>query len=155
MPGKKVHVAVGAGAGATTAAIRARSQPLPHLLLETAGGAIGGYLGARAPDVIEPGFHNPRHRSTAHSISAGAGLLAAAVRVMDSWETMCREGADMLHEARLKPDVGPIEEIALLLLEVVVRAAAGVLSGFVAGYLSHQVLDGFSPEGLPLVVQGI
>ena len=75
--------------------------------------------------------------------------------MIDSWETTCREGVDKLHNARLKPDVGTIENIALLLLELVVRAAAGLLSGFVAGYLSHQALDSFSPEGLPLVVRGV
>jgi hypothetical protein len=155
MPGKSVHVAFGAGAGATTAAIRARKQPLRNVLVETAGGAIGGYFGARVPDLIEPGMHNPRHRSVAHSIAAGTGLIEAAVTVIDGWESACRGRADKLHEARLKPDVGPIENAVLLLLELVVRAAAGVLSGFAAGYLSHQVLDSFSPEGLPLVVRGV
>ena len=50
-------------------------KPL-NVLIEAAGGAAGGWLGARLPDMIDPPT-SPRHRSIGHGIipTGSAGYL--------------------------------------------------------------------------------
>lgn len=70
MPGRQTHVAVGILAGGGFAAYRAREQEQLSTFLEAVGGAIGGYIGGRLPDIIEPALW-PGHRQFVHSVAAG------------------------------------------------------------------------------------
>ena len=47
----------------------------------------------------------------------------------------------------------PGTRLLYTILELFWRFAAGVLTGLQAGYVSHLVLDGCTPSGLPLGVR--
>jgi hypothetical protein len=77
MPNRKVHIMAGIMSGTAVAGYRARNLTGEDLLLELAGGCLGGLIGGIVPDVFEPAI-NSWHRSVAHSGSsclASAGLM--------------------------------------------------------------------------------
>jgi membrane-bound metal-dependent hydrolase YbcI (DUF457 family) len=89
----------------------------------TAKPLIGGVFGAfsaRLPDVLEPAT-SPNHRQTFHSLLC-AGLVGYGLYKVAKW----------------KPETKGDELLRLLLL----------IGG--AAYLSHLVLDGLTPQSLPL-----
>ena len=101
MAKRRTHVGTGLAAGAVAAAYKARTQDQQHLLLEVAGGGIGGMLGAIAPDFLEPALHS-WHRSVAHSGAAGFGG-ASAIQQCATWQQRCRLEAqrhDQLRDIR-------------------------------------------------------
>lgn len=54
MPNRQTHAGVGVLAGVGVATCRARDRELSNMLLAAIGGGIGGYVGSRLPDVVEP-----------------------------------------------------------------------------------------------------
>ena len=150
MPNRKAHRNVGAASGALIAGYRARAQRPPELLLETAGGALGGLLGGSLPDVLEPVISS-WHRDIAHSWAAGAGIIRATSG-LQQWESYCRERAG--HYSRLRAVAqDPLFRALHFLAEIFWRLAAGFASGLGAGYASHLLLDALTPRGIPLMVR--
>jgi membrane-bound metal-dependent hydrolase YbcI (DUF457 family) len=149
----RTHRIVGTAAGATTAAIRARNLANPwHVIAETIGGGLAGYGGGACPDVLEPAIHS-FHRSTAHSLSLNGALLAVADSLCTRWENGLRLVADNLaHERRQSPERWT--QALYWIGEVLVRVTAGVLSGFIAGQMSHVALDSCTPRSIPLFCSG-
>lgn len=145
-----VHRAVGIASGGGLAWHRARSQPAPHVVAETVGGVVGGLVGARLPDLIDPPIH-PRHRGIGHGIVPVALGASLAFLRLDGWQESLRSEAD--RRAQLRRGSSSVLGSALhWLVEIFCRFASGALAGFVGGYLSHVALDGFTPAGLPLVL---
>jgi len=151
MANGKTHEVVGMAAGSGVALFRARNQPLADQLVEGVGGAIGGYLGGKMPDVLEPAIH-AWHRNFCHSWTVGA-LVAGGVAALGRWEKDCRERAADFRRRRLAADVQPLMAFFYWLAELFWNLAAGFLAGLGAGYVSHLVLDASTPRGLPLLVR--
>lgn len=80
-----------------------------------------GYFGGRMPDLLEPAT-NPNHRQFFHCVAVLL-LLAYGIKLLMDWKP--------------KDDWQKLGKILLM--------AAAV------GYISHLVLDGMTPKGLPLL----
>lgn len=83
--------------------------------------AVGGFFG-KLPDILEPALNNPHHRQFCHSLLV---LIAVGYGVKKAWEWEPKDS---------------FEEVFR-----VIALCAG------AGYISHLVLDGFTPRSLPLL----
>jgi hypothetical protein len=150
MPRRATHDVAGVFSGATYSAYRASGQPQLALLMEVVGGCIGGVAGSRLPDLLEPAT-SPRHRSSCHTASFGAGVVYIGKSVIPAWQEALRKWADELAVRRngLEPD--SIQAFAFLMAEMFCRFLAGALAGLFAGYVSHLVLDGCSPCSIQLI----
>jgi len=150
MPGRKVHEGYGRACGVGFAALAAHGQARPHFAIEMAGGWLGGTLGARLPDILEPATW-PGHRQLAHSWTAFGGSGAASIKLLGSWQTYCRGEAERLRRQRLAADTMAHAALGLGILELLFRLASGFGAGLAAGYISHLALDSQTSMGLPLV----
>lgn len=151
MPNGKVHTFVGAGSGAALTIYCGRSHEPGVRFIEAVGGGLGGYLGGKLPDMLEPAV-SPWHRDLAHSWATGTAVVAALPR-LKPWEQYCRQRAAQYGALRSSPGVDPLTRFLHGLLELFWRLAAGFASGLAAGYASHLALDAFTPSGLPLFVR--
>src|SRR4051794_40434687 len=97
MPRRAEHLTLGAIAGSGLAFLRANNVGLTGnaLLIETAGGLLGGLSGGIAPDWLEPAT-SPRHRDIAHSIVL---LALTATAELAQVQADCRRRAA---EARVR-----------------------------------------------------
>jgi hypothetical protein len=149
MSDSRTHRKVGATAGAVTALCRAQSADPLHVLLEVIGGAVGGDLGGRTPDLIDVP-NSPRHRGIAHGVVpvtiAGVGF---GKTLGDAQQRIRGEAARRAELRRAATTA--LERLWHALIELVCRLGAGALAGFLAGYGSHLALDAFTPAGLPLL----
>lgn len=147
MPNRTVHMATSSFVGTITALRMSESQPSDHRLHEVVGGFLGGLAGGRLPDVIEPPLH-PNHRGFAHSVTATAAVLKAGQEYLESSQQWLRDRADSLE---LRAASLPANSLAAALLKLIAsmcRIAAGFLAGLAAGYLTHVVLDAFTPRSV-------
>jgi membrane-bound metal-dependent hydrolase YbcI (DUF457 family) len=122
-------------------------QPL-NRVLEIIGGALGGSLGARLPDYLEPATSS-WHRGPAHSWVA-IGISTRSMREMRKCSHYCRQRA-AYYLALRSANCSSILALLYALIEAFWRAASGFLSGLAAGYISHLALDAFTPRGIPLL----
>jgi len=113
------------------------------------GGAIGGWVGGMAPDVLEPATSG-HHRDFAHSVAGGALFLNPSLFAL---ATQWREKGEALENAASAMDDAVPERENLLFRAFALHFAAGALVGFLAGYVSHLVLDATTPRGIPLLGQ--
>jgi len=149
MPNRQTHTTIGIITGVGVTAYRARHQSDQNILLEMVGGGIGGYMSSRLPDVIEPASW-PGHRQLAHSAATGAVIATTAYKLIGEWEEWCRSKAEYYHNRKSDETINWFEKFLYALLEILLHIASGTLSGLSAGYLSHLILDGCSPNGLPV-----
>jgi len=115
-------------------------------------GALGGRLGARVPDWLEPAT-SPNHRGVMHSAAVGTGLGVVLHRACSSWEQWARSKADEF-EAKRQASDDPLMNFVYLVAEYALRIGVGVPAGMVAGYLSHLALDMTTPKSIPLLAPG-
>ena len=161
MPGRRTHQLVGTATGTLCAAYRATNQNPRNQLLETAGGAVGGYLGSTFADYLEPAISS-WHRGPAHSGGTGVMILFS-IEQLAKWEAFCRQKADRYASIPLVPatdhqgtvfvpaQLSPLEQLLRALAELFWRFLAGVPSGFATSYLSHLALDAATPRSIPLL----
>lgn len=137
MPNRTVHRTVGVGAGVATSAVLSDNLQQPSRIVEIFAAAIGGYVGAAAPDWIDPAT-TPNHRSVGHSVVFAGGGLVCAASQMNDWrsELHARSQAAFFH--------GQSAQGYLFLV------ASGLLTGLFMGYASHLALDATTPRSLPL-----
>ena len=149
MSNRSTHVVVGSTTGLVVAGYLARNERPLAFAVESAGGAIGGTFGSLGPDIAEPAIHS-WHRSTAHSYSAAAAILATSAQVIPRWQDCCRAHAQSHNEARAfaTSDAARLFHGFMALLWHVL---SGFVAGLPAGYLSHLALDSFTPRGIPLL----
>ena len=150
MPNRQTHVRVGILAGCGFAAYRSCEQDLPNMLLETIGGGVGGYVGSRLPDVVEPASW-PGHRQLAHSAITGGAVAFSIYELLAGWENLCRSKAELYSQQKGTEGTNVLKNILFTLLEIILRVVAGFLSGLGAGYLSHLALDGTTRSGIPFL----
>lgn len=121
--------------------LRAGSDPnitATQLGVRVAAAMVGGKLGAKIPDWLEPAVHS-WHRSHAHSITAAVGVFEVARRTADAWDQHCREKQDEARALGQKAD------------EWFWVAAQGFAPAVASGYLSHLLLDAQTPRGIPWI----
>lgn len=150
VPNRKTHQKVGMTAGAAFAAYHARGETFGDALVEIAGGGCAGWLAGALPDVLEPAYRNPRHRSVCHS---SVVLVTTAMAVLEREREQFRARAHQAHDAR-QIATNLADALILLLIELVYRFLAGTLAGLQAGYVSHLVLDARTRASLPLLCRG-
>lgn len=149
MSNRDIHDTVGILSGAGFAAWSAREERLEHLATEIGGGAVGGLLGSRGPDMVDPPT-SPNHRSFGHGVAPCAGMIALALQELPKLQSYLREEAAKHQRAAVNTD-----SVALQLLRqawaFVLHFISGAAAGAVAGYVSHLVEDAGTPSGLPVV----
>lgn len=108
---------------------------------------IGGSIGGAAPDWLEPGIH-PNHRNVFHSLLVGGGITAAALA---DCQAFChRASMACLHRAQCAPPGSSARETEQL-KATGWTILAGLIVGFLAGYVSHLALDARTAKSLPLL----
>ena len=150
MPNKNAHIAFGVFAGTVYSLIISMEQKPEHRFIEMIGAAIGGLLGCRFPDIAEPAYH-PRHRKFAHSIAAGTMSVVSIKGISEAWVAYFRSAADKLAQNRSFDCISESDRNLSIALEILYRLAAGFVPGFIAGYISHLILDAGSPRSLPII----
>lgn len=149
MPNRDVHSIAGALGGAGYALYMAQVQPGYRMFVEMVGGVLGGIAGGRLPDYIDAPTC-PRHRAEAHSvaITGVAGRLVSDH--LGDWQNALRRQAD--HYAFMRGNSSqPLEQFLLWIAENACRVLAGAIAGVLAGYVSHLILDAFTPMSLPFI----
>jgi heme A synthase len=147
MPSGRVHRRVGRPIGAGYAFARAFQTASGDPLIEAIGGWFGGDAGSSCPDWLEPACWN--HRRTAHSFSAGTVIIAGASEVQ-RWAESCRSRAQHHRLLANNPDLSEAGRLFHSLVAVFWHVLAGWLNGFLAGYISHVILDARTPAGIPI-----
>ena len=149
MPNRPVHIATSTPAGAGYALYKAYDQNGLARILETAGGAFGGYLGGILPDSIDPPSH-PGHCAFAHGFCPVVASTVVWNQDIDDWQNHFRQLADQHAYWRARStDFAASAWHACA--EWVFRLLSGFLAGIGAGYLTHVVLDSATPRCLPFV----
>jgi hypothetical protein len=146
MPNRNIHVPVGVLAGVAAGLAVHKSWEGPYWP-ELIGALIGGALGGRLPDIIDPP-DSPRHRGLGHSVAAGTaggGLLSGSMLALKKTIVTLDCHANRY---RLNGYTLPSELASKLLWY---RLLYGFCFGLSAGWLSHLVLDGCTPDGLRLI----
>jgi hypothetical protein len=149
MPNCPFHIATSTPAGAGYAFYKANNQSDLAKLLETAGGALGGYLGGILPDRIDPPFH-PGHRSLGHGFVPVAAATTFWNQGLDGWQNQLRRLADE-HGYRRLLSTDPAGTAWHAFAEWALRLLSGFLAGLGAGYVTHVALDFGTPRCLPLI----
>jgi hypothetical protein len=150
----KTHRKVGTIVGAAAALVSTDdTQELWKRIAEGLGGAIGGNVGARMPDWIEPALHAWR-RDVGHSCTTLYAIVRFTPKVIRSWERYCRGQAREAAKQKLAAETARQPSSWFLLGEMYWTVATGVLRGLAAGYVSHLVLDCATPRGIPLLTKG-
>ncbi|HLJ87775.1 MAG TPA: metal-dependent hydrolase [Candidatus Angelobacter sp.] len=159
MPNCKTHQWVGALAGGLDACYQAQGKPHSDAVLETIGGAIGGYVAGMLPDVLEPAV-SPWHRDVGHSVTVGGGVLVLRA-TLAQWAQQCRDKAQNCSAILMiavpgtnifvPASVTPFNQLVSSLAELFWKLLAGFLNGLSAGYASHLLLDAMTPRGIPLL----
>lgn len=155
MANGQVHRNVGMLAGAAGAFYDATRQPvLPvDFIAEVAGGALVGRLVGRLPDVLEPAVSS-YHRSVAHSVTVGVAVAVKVPPVTRTIAQAARERAER-YRALAQQTENPWLSLWYTLVRLFWSMVAGGANALAPAYVSHLVLDAFTPRGIPLVAQGL
>lgn len=153
MSNRATHAAFAIPSGGALAWHQARNQTAIHQIVEVAAGLFGGYLGGRAPDVIDPA-NCWNHRGVGHSLFSITIAGTIIYRKLSDWQEWFRDLAD---KAKLRADAATDQLLKAFfaIAEAVLRGIAGLIAGFIGGYASHLALDFMTPCSLPLFARGI
>ncbi len=148
MPNAPTHALAAVPSGAAFSLFRARNEP--GAACEALGGAIGGWIGGKAPDYFDPATCW-NHRRFCHSWAVlGAGVFLTEA-VLTGWEKFCRTKAnEIAWRLAHDPSLSGLARLLYSGAEILWRTTAGMLGGFLAGYISHLALDAFTVSSLPL-----
>lgn len=149
MSKRRTHIQVGTISGATAALFLSQGQLPENRFFECIGGAIGGYCGGRAPDIIDPSTW-PGHRSTAHSHVVGTITVSKANAIVSSLQNHFRLIAKEF-ELKKRQQKSDLACIVYGLLKIISTIAAGFFPGLIVGYISHLILDCSTKAGLPII----
>ena len=136
-------------AGAALAFALSKGQPLRRRIIETIGGAVGGFLAAHLPDLAEPA-DSPNHRGFFHGLLFNVLLIVFFACMLSLGQSKLRAKAD--HHADLACEARtPGPKLRHWSAEFFFRFLAGAAAGAWVGYGSHVALDAFTPRSLPLI----
>lgn len=148
MPNYDAHWPIGAASGGTYALYMGYGQQPSHVLAETLGGALGGFVGGVLPDRIDTPYC-PRHRAEAHSMAITGSIGCFLKDNLPKWQGRLRVQAGHLGKMRAERTC-EVHRVLFLLGEYTCRFLAGLIAGVLAGYASHLILDFFTPISLPI-----
>lgn len=145
---RNFHTTAGVCSALSVSAIypRYKSEDLLHQLI---GLSIGGYLGARLPDILDPPT-NPRHRSLGH------GILPCTYSLNFLWESLSPEWEIFFikkaeYFQRLHNNSSdPFMKVIYFLLMQLSHFFVWMCKGLIIGYASHLLSDFTTPMGLPI-----
>jgi len=149
MANGKEHREIALVVGAAAAFCCASDAPRDNAIVETIGGALGGYVGGVLPDVIDPPIH-PGHRSLGHGVLPVGATAKYYVENVRAWQEELRRLARGYAQSAARAN-SESERTKYLLLETLCQLAAGFVVGIGAGYVSHLAMDACTPKGLPLL----
>lgn len=149
MPRRVVHARVGMVAGLGAAYANSANQTPQTRLLEIVGGGLGGTLGSRLPDIIDPPTSGS-HRSHGHAVVPAATLLRLYMEHAPQWVDDLRAMAKQFEAKTTDTDQIALS-VVYALLAALLRIIAGAVSGLPAGHFSHLALDVWTPKGLPVI----
>lgn len=92
---------------------------------------------------------HPWHRSTAHSLAAGAGIAGKGFDFAQKWVSHCRKKSGE-HTRLQRESNEPLMQVLHGVIAWLWAILAGVAPGIVAGYLSHLALDACTPRSIPV-----
>jgi hypothetical protein len=133
MPNGKTHALIGIGSG-VAGSLYFFHEGLTGLEMTVlgAGGGVGGYLGAKLPDVFEPAT-SPHHRKFAHSASFNASVATVGYAILDNFSQNVGNFAQQIHQKIAEAQDGAAK-LGWSLLLFVVLFGAGFVVGTAAGY---------------------
>jgi hypothetical protein len=134
---KSTHDFTGGVFGVLTTLVTSHRAQRPVGVAELLGAWVGGTLGSRFPDAIEPAT-SPHHSKGAHSVTVLAAAVAWLAPRVRELEDRCLAYAAQIEGA------SPLWALAA-------RMVAGLLRGLVSGYGSHLLLDATTPMRIPLL----
>lgn len=148
MPSKAFHVRTGVIAGLVVAAsIQERSES-PDPIIEIFGAAVGGYLGARLPDLIDPPT-SPNHRSIGHGLIPVGVITKFVVENLVDFRNYCFDEA-VRFQAMANESRGTVRSVLFEIWSSTLRFIAGLAGGVLGGYISHLGFDFLTPKCLPV-----
>jgi hypothetical protein len=147
VPNGKAHAVFGTASGGVAAFCLALRDENGSPVVESVGGALGGYVGGRLPDWLEPSLGNPRHRSHCHSWAALGLDAGAAAKWLQKVQSDLRNRAHQHKERCTEVDDWP-EAAWHWVLHALLMLASGLVAGLAAGVASHLVLDAGTKAGL-------
>src|ERR1043166_2601067 len=150
MPNRPIHVLTSGAVGLLYSMHRSREEPEAAKLFEAIGGTIGGIGGGRMPDLIDLPT-SPRHRGRAHSFTAGAAVIRLCEVELEGWQDALRARAGPRPARAQTYPAGSIQGLLYILAAGFLRFLAGLIAGFLAGYLTHLALDACTPSCLNLI----
>jgi hypothetical protein len=150
MPRRPTHISAGCISGLAAGILTSKQLPSEHQLLHLVCATIGGTIGGLAPDSVEPAL-SPHHRSLFHSLALGG---AASSGLIANWQARCHEAAAACISRAEQSPLGSAQRSDEETKALLWRGVAGLLVGFLAGYLSHLALDAGTSASLPLLVNG-
>lgn len=149
MPNGRTHRIAGATIGGVTAACYSREIGGAPLVAELLGGSIGGYLTSGLPDTIDPPT-SPSHRGIGHSAALASLVAKFGKENLAGLQRLLRQEADGFHRLYTETE-DTMLRAGYWFLRLGYHFVAGLLAGLIAGFLSHDALDLFSPAGLPIL----
>lgn len=152
MPSITTHQPVAIGSGIVTAFACAYAQLLPERLVETLGGALGGWTTGMLADKLDPPDH-PHHRGIGHAIIPNALAATGYAQFARKLQEGLRTRATEYDTAAAQTAPGTLQ-MWYFLLAFLCRVGAGAIAGAVGGHWSHLILDSQTAYGLPLFMKG-
>jgi len=151
MPKRSTHDIFAATGGAVVGLKIVTGQNPAIQLLEIGVTVLASMVGARIPDLVEPGIH-PFHRGFAHAaIPATTAYIAGIARA----RVICGERASACRHRASLCAAGSAEQSNQELTAIFWSLLAAALAGFAYGYLSHIALDALTPRSVPLFTRGL
>ncbi len=153
MPNARTHTRFGMTVGGVTAyAMVPKEAPTYQRAIETLGGLLGGYWGARLPDIIDPAT-SPNHRDIAHGLGTALVMGKLYMDRLPEWQASFRAKAEH-YKVMAEAEQDGLKAVFLAIVSGFCFAIAGALAGLSLGFGSHLVLDFATPRCLPLVCRG-
>jgi len=149
MPNGKVHKIIGTGAGVATSLCFTDGQPGLDRTIQAVGAGLGGYVGAKLPDIIEPAT-SPRHRQFAHSLVCNVSIAAAGYAAVETFHQNVQNLAEKIRQ-EINASQDPVSKFGWSVLLFFVLLGSGFVVGTLAGYLSHIAADSLTPASIPII----
>jgi hypothetical protein len=143
MPNRKEHDMFGAITGGGVAFFCSREQKLLQQIIETFGGVLGGQIGSRIPDIVDPAT-SPNHRAIGHAVVPAVAAMSWYLENVGDWQDAFRNRSRQFMDEANRSDKF-LETVVNMVIAIFFGLAAGATVGFAAGHVSHLEQVRFKP----------